>query len=66
MSGEDVQDEQLAVAESHAFFSRRAAVYDLFFFKLTPYMSVVRSLFVDRDILTSNMKVLDAGTGTGS
>jgi len=59
------QLERETATKAHAFFSKRAAIYDFFFFGLTPYMSVVRSLFVDRDILTSNMKVLDAGTGTG-
>jgi SAM-dependent methyltransferase len=62
---EDDQLERSAVARTHEFFSRRAAVYDLAFFKLSPFMPVVRSILEDRRVLTSNMKVLDAGAGTG-
>jgi SAM-dependent methyltransferase len=64
MSG-DEQAERLAVERTHAFFSRRAAVYDFAFFKLSPFMPVVRAILEDRKALTSNMKVLDAGAGTG-
>ena len=62
---EDEQLERSAVENTHEFFSRRAALYDFAFFKLSPFMSVVRSILEDRRALTSNMKVLDAGAGTG-
>jgi len=62
---ENEQAERLAVERIHEFFSRRATVYDFAFFKLSPFMSVVRALLEDRKALTSNMKVLDAGAGTG-
>jgi len=62
---EDEQLERLAVEKTREFFSRRAPFYDFAFFKLSPFMPVVRSLLMDRDVLKSNMKVLDAGTGTG-
>jgi SAM-dependent methyltransferase len=62
---EDEQLERSAVEKTHEFFSRRAAVYDFAFFKLSPFMPVVRSILEDRRVLTSNMKVLDAGAGTG-
>ena len=62
---EDEQLERSAVENTHEFFSRRAALYDFAFFKLSPFMPVVRSIFEDRGVLTSNMKVLDAGAGTG-
>jgi len=65
MLSEEEQIEQLSVQKTHAFFSRRAAFYDFAFFKLSPYMSVVRSILIDRHVLTSDLKVLDAGTGTG-
>jgi cyclopropane fatty-acyl-phospholipid synthase-like methyltransferase len=61
----DEQSERLAVEKTRKFFSRRAAYYEFAFFKLSPFMPVVRSLLVDRKLLTSDMKVLDAGTGTG-
>ena len=59
------QTERLAVEKVREFFNRRAAFYDFAFFKLSPFMPVVRSLLVDRSLLASDMKVLDAGTGTG-
>jgi SAM-dependent methyltransferase len=62
---QDEQLERLAVEKTREFFSRRAAFYDFAFFKLSPFMPVVRSLLLDRKLLTSNLKVLDAGTGTG-
>jgi len=62
---EEEQLDQLAVKNTHAFFSRRAAFYDFAFFKLSPFMPVVRSILIDRKVLASNVKVLDAGTGTG-
>ncbi len=62
---EEEQLDQLAVKKTHAFFSRRAAFYDFAFFKLSPFMPVVRSILIERKVLASNMKVLDAGTGTG-
>jgi SAM-dependent methyltransferase len=62
---EEEQLERSAVEKTHEFFSRRAAVYDFAFFKLSPFMPVVRSILEDRRALTSNMKVLDAGAGTG-
>jgi SAM-dependent methyltransferase len=62
---EDEQLERSTVARTHEFFSRRAAVYDFAFFKLSPFMPVVRSILEDRRVLTSNMKLLDAGAGTG-
>jgi SAM-dependent methyltransferase len=62
---EDEQLERSAVEKTHEFFSRRAALYDFAFFKLSPFMPVVRSILKDRRVLTSNMKVLDAGAGTG-
>jgi cyclopropane fatty-acyl-phospholipid synthase-like methyltransferase len=61
----DEQLERLAVEKTREFFSRRAPFYDFAFFKISPFMQVVRSLLMDRDVLKSNMKVLDAGTGTG-
>jgi SAM-dependent methyltransferase len=61
----DEQLERAAVEKTRQFFSRRAALYDFAFFKLSPFMPVVRSLLEDRRLLTSNMKVLDAGAGTG-
>ena len=64
MSG-DEQVERSAVDKTHEFFSRRAAIYDFAFFKLSPFMPVARALLEDRRALTSNMKVLDAGAGTG-
>ena len=62
---EDEQVERSAVEKTREFFSRRAAVYDFAFFKLSPFMPVVRSILEDRRALTSDMKVLDAGAGTG-
>jgi cyclopropane fatty-acyl-phospholipid synthase-like methyltransferase len=61
----DEQLERLAVEKTREFFSRRAPFYDFAFFKISPFMQVVRSLLMDRDVLKSNMKLLDAGTGTG-
>jgi 2-polyprenyl-3-methyl-5-hydroxy-6-metoxy-1,4-benzoquinol methylase len=62
---EEERLEQLAVQKTREFFSRRAPFYDFAFFKLSPFMSLVRSILIDRDVLASNMKILDAGTGTG-
>ncbi len=65
LSVDQVQNHQIAAKQAHAFFSKRARFYDFLFFKLSPYADVVRALLVDRGVPTSNMKVLDAGTGTG-
>ncbi len=59
---EEVENERVAVAQAHEYFSKRARIYDFVFQKAQPY---TRDFLVDRDILSSNMKVLDAGTGTG-
>lgn len=58
-------EERFAVEKTREFFTRRAAFYDFAFFKLSPFMPLVRSLLADRKLLACNMKVLDAGTGTG-
>jgi len=65
MMSEQARLEQVAVENTHAFFSRRAKFYDFAFFKLSPFMPVVRAILIDRKALASNSKVLDAGTGTG-
>jgi len=62
---EEARLEQVAVEKTHSFFTKRAKFYDFAFFKLSPFMPLVRAILIDRNVLTSNMKVLDAGTGTG-
>ncbi len=60
-----VRNEQLAATGALTFFSKRAKIYDLIFFKLAKMPSVFHDFFAAKEPLTSDMKVLDAGTGTG-
>ncbi len=62
---EEEQTEQAAATDARKFFNKRAAFYDFMFFKLLNFVPVFRDFLADRDLLTSDMKVLDAGTGTG-
>ncbi len=57
--------EQTTARSIQRFFSKRASWYEFFFFTLLSYEKVTRSLFQERNILQSNMKIMDAGTGTG-
>ncbi len=59
---EQVQNEQMTTVKAQQFFSKRAKIYDLVFWIARP---VTRSFLDGRDVLASNIKVLDAGTGTG-
>jgi len=65
VSDRGVRKEQVAAKKARAFFSRYAALYQLLVIKLFPYQAVLGSVLQERDVLASNMKVMDAGTGTG-
>ena len=58
-------NEAVAAAEAQAFFGSYAALYQFVFLKLLPYQRVLQAVLQERDILASNMKIMDAGTGTG-
>ncbi len=61
----DVQTKRMSVEQTRAYFSKRASFYQPVVVKMMGYGYILRALLVDRDVLTSNMKVLDAGAGTG-
>ncbi len=57
--------EQMTIAQIKAYFTKRASFYQPIVVKLFGYQLVVGALLKDRDVLSSDMKVLDAGAGTG-
>jgi SAM-dependent methyltransferase len=48
------------------FYTRRAKLYQKFFITILKWEEVLRSFFRDNGFLHSQMKILDAGCGTGS
>ncbi len=58
-------NEAVAAAEAEAFFGSHASLYQFVFLKLLPYQRVLQAVLQERDVLASNMKIMDAGTGTG-
>ncbi len=60
-----VQGEEVTARKTQAFYSKCAPFYHPLVVELFGYERVMRALLLDRNVLTSNMKVLDAGTGTG-
>ncbi len=62
---EEEEMERAAATMARKLFNKRAPIYDFLFRKLIDFAPVFRDFFYDRDLLTSDMKVLDAGAGTG-
>jgi SAM-dependent methyltransferase len=62
---EEEEMERAAATKARKLFNKRAPLYDFLFRKLIDFAPVFRDFFYDRDLLASDMKVLDAGTGTG-
>jgi LemA protein len=58
-------NEAVAAAEAQSFFGSHAELYQFVFLKLLPYQRVLQAVLQERDVLASNMKIMDAGTGTG-
>ncbi|MBW2712204.1 MAG: class I SAM-dependent methyltransferase [Deltaproteobacteria bacterium] len=63
-SAQVVQMQQMTAEQVKAYYTKRAAYYPLII-KMLGYRLVIQALLADRDVLTSDMKVLDAGAGTG-
>ncbi len=65
MSEAYIQARQMTVEQTRAYYSKYAPFYHLVAVKMMGYGLVIRALLADRNVLSSNMKVLDAGAGTG-
>jgi len=62
---EEEERERAAATKALELFNKRASIYDFLFRKMIDFAPVFHDFFYEHDLLASDMKVLDAGTGTG-
>ncbi len=61
----NAEENEEAARRAKALYTAKAALYQFFFVQLIGYGLALNAFFTKRNLLASDMKVLDAGCGTG-